>query len=104
MRAGGCLVVIAQWSERWQLKPGTLGSDLSGCHFSIHLIPSNVCVPAEASCLNVFLSLPLSGQLREHFCTVIAEQTLSQPHLLSHQWRMAPQYPGPHCKSAITRQ
>ena len=25
VRAGGCLVVVAQWSEHWQLKPGALG-------------------------------------------------------------------------------
>ena len=28
---GGCGVVVAQWSEHWQLKPGPLGSIPGGC-------------------------------------------------------------------------
>ena len=31
VRAGGCLVVVAQWSEHWQLKPGALGSIPGDC-------------------------------------------------------------------------
>ena len=33
MRAGGCLVVVVQWSEHWQLKPGALGSIPGNCRF-----------------------------------------------------------------------
>ena len=28
---GGCGVVVAQWSEHWQLKPGALGLIPGGC-------------------------------------------------------------------------
>ena len=27
VRVGGCLVVAAQWSEHWQLKPGSIPGD-----------------------------------------------------------------------------
>ena len=40
-----CLVVVAQWSELWQLKPGVLGSIPSDCQLFTFLycalLPSN---------------------------------------------------------------
>ena len=45
--AGGCLVVIAQWSEHWQLKPEALGSIPGGYwlfpHFSFLLHRICIC-------------------------------------------------------------
>ena len=38
----GCLLVIAQWSERWQLKPGTLLVTVSFSFSLFHFIPLNM--------------------------------------------------------------
>ena len=35
MRAGGCPVVIGQWSEYWQLKPGAMAQFPAAVSFSL---------------------------------------------------------------------
>ena len=67
VRAGGCLEVIAQWSECWQLKPEALGSNPGSCGLFTSPLPWHkqpVYFLAEArwprtllcSCLHTFCS------------------------------------------------
>ena len=38
---GGCLVVIAQWSEHWQLKPGFNSRQLPAFHLLLLCLKAN---------------------------------------------------------------